>query len=227
MKFFRTGLLTLLAALSGAVSIAAFLYGPWLLAAVAKALTTILIIACAWRGRIGDAYGRAILVGLLASLAGDIFLLWPQRGFEPGLFAFLVAHLAYLHAFTNGFRRGFAPAPAAAYALFAGVMLAFLWNKIPDALRLPVAVYVIGLVAMAAAAASMAQREVPRYGAAARSAALGAGLFVLSDLILAFDKFAGPVPLASLWILASYWFAQWLIAASATPPRQEPVEERT
>ena len=100
--------LAVLAALSGVVSIVAFQLGPWLLAAVTKALTTILIIAYAARRGRGDAYARAILAGLVASLAGDVFLLWPQQGFLPGLVSFLVAHLAYLYAFSDGLKRGFA-----------------------------------------------------------------------------------------------------------------------
>ena len=43
-------ILTLAAALSGAVSIVAFQTGPWMVAAISKALTTILIITyAAWR----------------------------------------------------------------------------------------------------------------------------------------------------------------------------------
>ena len=48
----------------------------------------------------------------------------------------------------------------------------------------------------------------------ARSAAIGGALFVASDALLATNKFAGPLPLASLWVLASYWAAQWCIAGS-------------
>jgi hypothetical protein len=39
-------------------------------------------------------------------------------------------------------------------------------------------------------------------------------LFVLSDAMLAINKFAGPLDMASFWVLASYWPAQWCIASS-------------
>lgn len=41
---------------------------------------------------------------------------------------------------------------------------------------------------------------------------MGGGLFVLSDGLLAWNRFADPVPLASLWVLATYWGAQRCIA---------------
>ena len=31
------------------------------------------------------------------------------------------------------------------------------------------------------------------------------------------NKFAGPLPLASLWILSTYWAAQWCIASWLKP----------
>ena len=39
----------------------------------------------------------------------------------------------------------------------------------------------------------------------------GAGVFMLSDSLIAINKFLQPVPLAPLWILASYYAAQTLI----------------
>ena len=35
-----------------------------------------------------------------------------------------------------------------------------------------------------------------------------------SDALLATNKFAGPLPLASLWVLATYYLALWWIAGS-------------
>ena len=79
--------------------------------ALLKPLTTALVIAFAiGRGQPGDARRRALLLGLCLSLLGDVALLWPQQGFLPGLVAFLLAHLAYLLAFTRGVRLGASPA---------------------------------------------------------------------------------------------------------------------
>jgi len=50
--------------------------------------------------------------------------------------------------------------------------------------------------------------------------ALGDALFVTSDALLATNKFALPLPLNGLWILATYWAAQWCIA-HWLPPRTQ------
>ncbi|WP_413896710.1 lysoplasmalogenase family protein [Rhodoferax sp.] len=47
--------------------------------------------------------------------------------------------------------------------------------------------------------------------------ALGAGVFMLSDSLIAINRFVQPLPLASLWVLSSYYLAQILIAHNARP----------
>ncbi|PSD50374.1 hypothetical protein C7E25_05325, partial [Stenotrophomonas maltophilia] len=44
--------------------------------------------------------------------------------------------------------------------------------------------------------------------------AAGALLFVASDSLLAWDRFAGGLPLASLLVLSTYYGAQYAIARS-------------
>jgi uncharacterized membrane protein YhhN len=192
----------------------------WGVFALLKPLTTaVVIVHAAGRGQPGDARRRALLVGLCWSWLGDVALLWPQQGFLPGLLSFLMAHLAYLWALTRGVRLAAVPWAFGAYALLAGGLLSILWPGVPAALRGPVAAYVLCLAGMAAQGAcwwwvnrSTAQSTWARW------AAWGGLLFVASDALLAFNKFHSPLPLASVWILATYWAAQWLIA-SALPPR--------
>lgn len=105
--------------------------------------------------------------------------------------------------------------PFAGYALIATVVLVALWPGVPAALRVPVLLYVLCLGSMAAQAAVvwLAARGSTAEPLA-RMGAIGGALFMLSDALLAINKFAGPLPLASLWVLASYWAAQWCIAGS-------------
>lgn len=183
--------------------------------ALLKPLTTVLVIAHAWRrGAPGDARRRALLAGLVLSLVGDVALLWPQQGFLPGLVAFLLAHLAYLFAFTRGVRLGAWPLAFVGYAVLAAAVLAGLWPGVPPDLRLPVVAYVGCLAAMAAQTASA--WHAGRTGVVA---ALGGALFLTSDALLATNRFHTPLPLATLWVLATYWAAQWLIAG-ALPARR-------
>jgi uncharacterized membrane protein YhhN len=210
-------LLAGLAVLSAALAISA---APWalgvpLLLFVFKPLTTVLVMLIAWR-RTGP-MRPWVLAGLAASLGGDVALLWPDRGFVPGLLAFLVAHLCYLVAFTREapFVRA-APAAFALYGVVAATLLAVLWPGVPAPLRVPVLAYVVCLAGMAAQAAARA--HALRAPLAWR-AAWGGGLFVASDALLAFDRFNAPLPAASLLVLATYWAAQGCIAASLAPRR--------
>ena len=189
-----------------------------------KALTTLLVIAHAWRrGAPGQARTRALRAGLLLSLVGDVALLWPQQGFLPGLVAFLLAHLAYLWAFTRGVQLAAWPQAFVAYGAVAAAVLAWLWPGIPGGLRGPVVAYVLCLAAMAAQTASAwrTARHTGYSGDRRRlaGAAVGGLLFLTSDALLAANRFHAPVPLAALWILATYWAAQWLIASALAPRR--------
>lgn len=187
--------------------------------AVLKPLTTGLVIAHAWlRGTPGEPRRQALLIGLGLSLLGDVALLWPQQGFLPGLVAFLLAHLAYLFAFTRGVRFGAWPLAFVAYAVLAAAVLSVVWPGVPPALRLPVVAYVLCLAAMAAQTASAWHAVRGSVGQAlSRHAAIGGALFLLSDALLAVNRFHTPLLAATLWILATYWAAQWLIASALAP----------
>ena len=210
-------LLPWLAALSAAVAILAFSGAlPPALAFVCKPLTTLLLIAIAWpRGAAQAKQRRFVRIGLVLSLLGDVALLWPMEGFLPGLVAFLLAHLAYIAAFCVPVRLAARPSVFVVYAAIAALILAQLWAGVPGALRAPVVAYVLCLATMAAQAGVWWRVSAGHADAAlARRAALGGLLFLASDSLLAINKFGLPLPLASLWILLTYWLAQWFIATS-------------
>ena len=216
-----SSLLPWAAALAALAAIAGDVLGLRPLVLAFKPATTLLIIAWAWpRGADAPAVRRWVRTGLVLSLAGDVFLMWPQQGFLPGLVSFLLAHLAYIVAFTRNVRLAARPVPFVAYALVAAALLSQLWPGVPEALRLPVLAYVACLAAMAAQAAVVWLAARGTAGEAlARNAALGGVLFMTSDALLAFNKFNAPLPLAGLWILLTYWLAQGLIAASLRASR--------
>jgi uncharacterized membrane protein YhhN len=179
---------------------------------VCKPLTTLLIVLLVWRAPDAQpAYRRAVLAGLLLSTLGDIWLMLPWDAFVAGLASFLLAHVAYLYAFTRHARLQPLRWPFAAYAVLSAAVLALLWPALPEALRVPVVVYVIALAAMAAQAAVVALEQPSRSCIAG---ALGGLSFVVSDALLAIDRFHTPLPAAALWVLASYWIAQFLIGRS-------------
>ena len=189
---------------------------PWLNFAF-KPIATLCVIAWAALGRSDDGLvKRWIVIGLVFSLAGDVALLWPVQGFLMGLVAFLLGHLSYLVGLTRRVKFLASPPAFGAWAIVAASVLASLWHGVPPELRAPVLVYVTALAAMAAQASSVwlarrAQPDAARW----RTVAIGAALFVLSDAILATDKFVGGIPMPTLFNLSTYWLGQWFIARAA------------
>ncbi len=222
----RTGPTPLLAAATAVCGALAILSAPWGLGQpwlnfVFKPLTTLLIMAYAWpRGADRPPTRRWVLLGLALSLCGDVALMWPERGFLPGLVSFLLAHLAYLRAFTrDGVRLAARPLPFVCYGALAAFILWQLWPGVPAGLRLPVLAYVACLASMAAQAAvvGLQSRGTPRQRGGL-VLAIGGALFLCSDALLAANRFAAPLPLSGLWILLSYWLAQWCIASWLQAP---------
>ena len=147
-------------------------------------------------------------LALLGSLAGDVFLMLPGL-FIPGLVAFLLAHIAYIVRLRQD-----APwlASRRALALTLGVgalMYTVLWlGGLPAGLRGPVAAYVVVIALMAAQALG---RASVRRDQASVLVAVGACFFMLSDTLLALNRFVTPLPMAQLGVLATYYTAQCLM----------------
>lgn len=179
-----------------------------------KPLATLLILALALGLTPARAdYQWAIAAGLLFSTAGDVFLMLPRDRFVAGLASFLVAHLCYVWAFSIGVPFGAAPLLWLPFFAAGGVVLALVWPGLKPALRAPVAVYVVVIAAMAGQATG---RWYASGSAVALVAAVGAGLFVVSDAVLAIDRFRWKFRAARAVTLATYWAAQLLIALSVS-----------
>jgi alkylglycerol monooxygenase len=163
-------------------------------------------------------FDALLLAGLAASLAGDVLLMGPATLFVPGLVCFLLAHLAYIALFGIGVglfpRRGV----LAATLLVGAGMYAFLWQGgLPPALRIPVGVYVVVIACMAAQAIGRAA-VLREADPSAAWVAVGACFFMLSDALLATNRFVSALPLAQLWVLATYYAAQVLIVRHVRRP---------
>lgn len=189
---------------------------PWL-HYLSKPLATLLIAAMVWMTSTPESnYRRWVWIGLMLSALGDIFLMLPGDWFVHGLLSFLVAHVSYLWAFRQRAPWLARSLPFAGYAALAGAALWALWPGVPAGLRLPVLVYVEALAAMAAQAAAV---YLVRRDRASALAALGGASFLLSDALLAWNRFVEPIDAARLWVLTSYWLAQWLIGRSVVVRR--------
>ena len=149
-------------------------------------------------------YEKAILAGLVFSTVGDVFLVKDKRFFVQGLIAFLLGHICYIVAFwTNpNWLSGFI---YLAYILF---FLSILWKYL-GSLKIPVIIYATAIALMSWMALSLTVNNHHTF-----HAFLGSVMFVISDSLLAYNKFKSPISLSAIWILGTYFLAQWLIALS-------------
>jgi len=204
--------LTFAALISGGVYIWAARAGSPTLRYIFKPLTTVLILALALLlpDAVSPLYRALIAIGILFSLGGDIFLMLPRDAFVWGLASFLVAHLFYIAAYISRAGLQMNWLLLAPFVLYGAVLLYLLLPHI-GAVRVPVILYAVVLMAMGWQAAALwwAVRDT-----AALLAMAGALLFIASDSILALDKFRAPIPQRDLLIMSTYYGALLLIAWS-------------
>jgi uncharacterized membrane protein YhhN len=173
----------------------------------------LVVLVAAEPAPVASSYRWLLVAALVLSMAGDVWLLFPERFFVAGLASFLVAHVLYIAAFAPS---GSGDAPAsillAPFALFGLAMLAYLWPRLGRD-RGPVVIYVAVIAVMGWRAAVRA--IAPATPAPSGTLALaGALLFMLSDGLLAVDRFARRFPGAEAAVMTTYYAAQALIALS-------------
>jgi len=179
---------------------------------VLKPATTCSIIALAWpfATESPSEYQYLIALGLVLSLAGDVFLMLPQDRFLAGLVSFLFAHLAYIGAFRVGAPTT-EPWAITVFVAYGIGLYAWLFPHFGRH-RWAAAAYTVVIAAMAAQAVSRASSLGDHHSTLA---VVGAMLFLISDSLLAVDRFRGTFAGARACVLGTYFAAQALIALSA------------
>ncbi|MBC7473442.1 MAG: lysoplasmalogenase [Candidatus Sericytochromatia bacterium] len=176
---------------------------------VFKHLTTSLIILVSYLG-VNSNYRNLIILAMIFSLIGDILLILDKSKFIYGLLSFLIAHLIYIFAFTHqvNFRLPyyiFLP-----FILYGILIYKFLENNLGK-LKIAVVVYIFSILIMGLTA-------INRYYIYANNfnllLVIGALLFIISDSVIAINKFRSKFNSAEFIILSSYYLAQLLIAFS-------------
>lgn len=188
--------------------------GPRWQGYVFKPLTTVLILAVAVAAPapVSSFYRAAVVVGLLFSLAGDVFLMLPGDRFVAGLVAFLLAHLCYAAAFGSTVDLTVSPVALAPFLLYGIVLVRLLWPHL-GRLRIPVIIYASVLLVMGWMAA---EQRLALADGRTLLALVGAGLFVASDSVLAWNRFVRRFHPSQAVVLSTYFAAQWLIALSVS-----------
>jgi uncharacterized membrane protein YhhN len=207
-----TAALSILVAVSALLTVRAEDAGARRRVYVFKPLAVVFVILIALHTKFATPgpYKILIVVGLLFSLAGDVFLMLPRDRFVAGLCSFLCAHLCYVAAFASDGGLALSVWAGAALLVYGASMLGLLWPRL-GSLKGPVAVYVAVILLMAWLASS---RYVGAGPAGSGLAAAGAWLFAASDTLLAWNRFRGGFRAAQALVLGTYFAAQWLIALS-------------
>ena len=158
-----------------------------------------------------------VLGALVFSWFGDVLLM--LQGMLEGLFifglaAFLIAHLFYIAAYrkaveshTEGNQGNFIRTRIV-FLIVVGAALIYLLYPNLGELLIPVIFYTVVIISMAIAGVLRKGRTSNKSFIMVYSGAL---LFIMSDSMLAINKFMDPLVQASLMIMATYIAAQLLI----------------
>lgn len=166
-----------------------------------------------------DFQGKKLLLSaLLFSWIGDIILMFVDKAeiyFILGLVSFLLSHILYIILFSRQPKSAIKGNPLALYpgaililGYFFG-MVGLLFPKLGP-LQIPVMVYaaVITTMLFVAYKGSLTWEKPAAYFILA-----GAIFFVLSDSILAINKFYQPLAQSVFWIMSTYILAQFFIVS--------------
>lgn len=152
-------------------------------------------------------------LGLVFSLAGDIFLMLPGDHFLKGLISFLIAHIAYIIAFNlqGAVFELLSILLAIGIVIIAGVIMRriilALKTKGRSSMIVPLVVYAVVLsLTFWSAATTLLRATWPTL--AGWLAAVGGALFFLSDSAIAWNRFVGPHLGGRLMEMVMYHLAQ-------------------
>lgn len=185
---------------------------------VAKPLLLIVLLAYFYvslEGR-SDKITKLISWGLVFSWVGDVLLMFEAQDplfFMGGLGAFMTTHILYILAFktvvTDSSRSIFKTRIIAIFpfVLIGGFLYYTLYPNLHE-LKIPVFIYTAVIITMVIFALN-------RIGsvniASFRLVYYGAIIFMMSDLLLAINKFLLPIEHAGVYIMGTYILAQGLI----------------
>ncbi len=150
------------------------------------------------------------LLALVFSLVGDILLMFVSVSssfFICGLVVFLLAHLMYISVFYKSRNKSANPFPVIVILLiYASGIFYLLKDGLGDML-IPVLLYLLVILVMATTAFIRKRSNRNSY----KLIFVGAIFFMISDSLLALNKFYVPLPLSSISIILTYALAQYLI----------------
>jgi uncharacterized membrane protein YhhN len=181
---------------------------PYTLSFAVKAVPVALLLLFTLIVKRGAVRGL-LASGLLFSLAGDVLLdLDRSRFFIFGLACFLLAHVFYTVLFLRDLRFRRNALPLIAGVLIYASLLAWLLRGMDPERIVPVMVY-LGVISLMTVSAAL--YSAGRSWKGSDLVVIGAGIFMLSDSVIAVNQFLQPIPYSLMISLPLYWIAQFLI----------------
>lgn len=161
---------------------------------------------------------RSVLVAIFFSLAGDTLLMFTGRDemfFILGLAAFLIAHIFYIFSYrqhknasTPDELQGVQRIRLAFPIVLAGSGLVVVLYPALGGMKVPVLLYALTIVIMVLNALfRFGRTQSPSFW----MVFAGAVLFMISDSLIAINKFMAPVSSASFLIMSTYIAGQFFI----------------
>jgi len=149
-----------------------------------------------------------VMAALVFSWGGDVFLMLDGM-FTPGLVSFLMAHIFYITAYqkTGAASGELRLLDIMKFVLFGAVVMWLLYPGLGGML-LPVLAYMLVLLSMGVWAH---KRRGATTAISFTLVSTGAMLFVVSDGLIAINKFAFAIPAERMLVMSTYITAQYLI----------------
>lgn len=158
-------------------------------------------------------------LGIFFSLAGDILLMISlDRLFVAGLITFLLAHVSYVIGFNipvpviSAWEFILALIIALGGSRIIGRIVSALVSKGQTRLRMPIIIYGV-VISVMLLSAMMKLSDLSWNSSAAALVSVGAFLFYISDIILAWSKFVAPIQHGRIYNIGAYHLGQIALIA--------------
>jgi uncharacterized membrane protein YhhN len=176
---------------------------PYQFAYLIKSLP-VFILAILIYLNLNNTNGRLLGLGLFFSGIGDVVLEFDSGAlFVYGILAFAIAHLFYISVFLQQVKLTALRVVAVLILLSYSLVLAYILYPITGKMFIPLVIY-LGIILIMATSATLGAKNGILI-------ALGAWLFVISDSLIAINRYILPIRYSSFWIMISYYAAQGLI----------------
>jgi uncharacterized membrane protein YhhN len=192
------------------IFIASLPFQPYLGNFVIKAIPAISLSVLALV-TVSGSRGKLLFASLLLCAAGDVALeIGAEKYFIIGLGFFLIAQIMFIVTFSRDFKMQKSRIPIIViFAIYALAMAIVMTPSLRE-MAIPVYFYLVVITLMGIfAALRAAKNKLTLYGAVS---------FIVSDSIIAINKFMMPVPAADYLVMVTYYLALFLITFGCLKP---------